>query len=268
MKKEEQILIKVSVGFYRGKKTSRELQEEISGRHMAAMDRISVRLDLLDKADRAALQNINNSARNILKNTTMPYDGTWRRTTTKVYSDVSSSLDKLKAKAMTTVQEIAGRWDKIIEDTGKKLPGLVTSGDMPATGKDFLEKFKFDVRIKGIEDDKIEVALPEDQVKKIKEQIRAEVQENIREGERWLAAWTKEMLGPIIKQVKAGYISGSNVQRTMQKVVDFLEKNGAEQSVIDSVKKLREQIGSTTSSKESANKAADVIMDELANFGK
>ena len=268
---KDQMLVRVKVGFWRGKKKSDRLSEEAARKHKADADYINTTLSLLSREDAKRLACINSTARNILKNYAMPYDGIWRRTTTAIYPKIARQMADLERDARDTVQEIANRWDAIVTQSKKRLPGLVNDCDFPATGEQFKERFQFSFTVGKMPDaQSLTFDLPKQEVERIRAAAQEEQAEAIQNGNRWLAEFACDIIKPLAESVKNGTVRASAC-RSLERCAEFLKNNGAEDKIVAGVIKMRDSIRAVAHVKKAepaVMKAADAVLDELANFGR
>lgn len=270
LKEKDQMLVKVRVGFFRGKKTSHKLAEEAAAKHHAAEDRILVRLSLMNPEDAGKLLNVAKRARRLIRDNTMPYDGIWRRTTTAIYPKLVKEMNALERLARDTAQDLANRWDSIKKEAMRKLPGLVDDTDFPASGEEFLGMFSFQFAVnKVVNADDLKFSLPEADMEKIREQVREEEKEKMAEGRKWLADWAADF----VKSVKSSLTSGTvrkGTSRKLDECAKFIEDNSIGQvpAAVTRIRELSKSLGSEEKPSKENIKQADSVLDELANFGK
>ncbi len=263
----DQMLVKLSIGFFRGRKTSHMLEHEAAEEHGAQEDRICVRLMLINKEDYRKMVNVTRAARRLMKLNTMPFDGPWRRTTTKIYSEIAPQVDRLHREALDVMMEIGKRWKEVVAEAKKSLPGLVEDGDFPESGDEFVKSFKFSLSVSKISED-VTFNLPQSELDKLRGEFQVEQKERMEHGYKWLADWALGMVKPVLDSVKSGAAPPDHVLRKLKDAVAFVSASAHGDSAKPAyVEKLERMVAQLEGGVAPKKKEVEAAAQDLMEFG-
>lgn len=189
MLQDNSLIVSLSVCIWSARKLDRKVTDEVNKSHNASDDAGRYNKLLVSKEHLDKIQKVMGESRIFHYENTLPWgDNNERLLPASNYFDYVQKMAEFKGKFERETQEFLANYDKVIEEAKVRLNGMFRDADYPSR-QEIVNKFSFKNSFMPVPDTDFRIKLKEEEVQKLREQLKTEVTNRLEEAVK--DTWTR-----------------------------------------------------------------------------